>query len=130
MGALQVEIVTPQKSVYSGSADEVIVPGWEGQLGVLPQHDALLALLKCGVATVRNGSESLSWVVAHGFADIGGTHVTLLTDQCVAVPDVDKAEAKKHLEAVQAEMASDSIGEEALRQARSRAEWVQALVDA
>ena len=128
--SLQVEIVTPEKSVFSGEVTEIVVPGWEGQLGVLTGHDALLSLLKCGVTTVHTASGKRSWVIGRGFADIGGTHVTLLTDQAVEMVDVDKDAAKTLLDEAAAAMKSDSIGSEGYRQAQSRAEWAQALLDA
>ena len=49
MADLQVDIVTPQKLIYSGSASEVRAPGWEGQFDVLPGHSLFLALLHGGV---------------------------------------------------------------------------------
>ena len=130
MSALQVEIVTPEKSVFSGEVTEIVVPGWDGQLGVLAGHDALLSLLKCGVATLHTPTGKRAWVIGRGFADIGGTHVTLLTDQAVDVNELDKASAATLLTEAEAEMKSDSIGSEGYRQAQTRAEWAQAILDA
>ena len=54
MAKLQVELVTPEGRVFSEEADFVLAPGIEGDLGVLPQHIALLTPLRNGVVTIRN----------------------------------------------------------------------------
>lgn len=130
MNALQVEIVTPEKSVFSGQAVEVTLPAWEGQLGVLPDHDALLSLLKCGVAEVRDASGSKRWVIGRGFADIGGDHVTVLTDQAESVDDLDREGAQALLDEVQKELDSGELTPEGRKQAQIRAEWANAILDA
>jgi F-type H+-transporting ATPase subunit epsilon len=130
MATLQVEIVTPEKAVFSGQVGEVVLPSWEGELGVLPEHDALLSLLRCGVTEVRMAEGVKRWVVGRGFADIGGDHVTILTDRATAVEDLDKDEARKTLAEVLAEVESGKLTTEGLKQAQARAEWAQAILDA
>ena len=92
---LQLDIVTPAASVYSGPATEVILPAWDGELGVYPQHDTLLALLRAGTCTVTTPTGQLRYVVGRGFADIGSGSVTLLTDSCEPVDKIDPVEAKE-----------------------------------
>ena len=127
---LSVEIVTPEASVFSGSALEVVLPAWDGQLGVLPDHDALLSLLRAGPCEVRDDTGSKLWIIGRGFADIGGDHVTLLTDQAIPVDQVDKASAQADLAAATADAESHPLGSEAQKAAAIRAEWAQALIDA
>ena len=127
---MTVEIVTPVASAFSGEAKEVVLPAWEGQLGVLPDHDALLTLLKAGKAVVYTDAGVKVWIIGRGFADIGGDHVTLLTDQAVPLADVDKAAALAELGEAQEELTSESVGSEAHKAAQIRAEWAQALLDA
>lgn len=128
--ALSVEIVTPEASVFSGTANEVLLPAWEGQLGVLPDHDALLSLLKSGLCEVVEGGSKKQWVIGRGFADIGGEHVTLLTDRAVPLDQVDKSEAASELAEAKADIEKHPIGSEAQKAAVVRAEWAQALIDA
>ena len=130
MDALQVEIVTPERAVYSGKVAEVLLPAWEGQLGVLPDHDTLLSLLKCGVCEVRDGSGVKRWVIGRGFADMGGDHVTVLTDRAVAVESLDKDAARTELAAAMTEIEGGTLSNEAAKQAAVRAEWAQAVLDA
>lgn len=128
--ALTVDIVTPERSVFSGAASEVLLPAWEGQLGVLPDHDALLSLLRCGPCEVKVQGATHRWVIGRGFADVGGDHVTLLTDQAVAVEAIDKSAAQQDLANALRDAESHPVGTEAHKQAVGRVEWAQALVDA
>lgn len=128
--ALQVEIVTPERAVFSGTANEIVLPAWEGELGVLPDHDALLSLLRAGVCTVSTGGATRRWVIGRGFADIGGERVTLLTDQAVPVEEIDRPGAEAMLAAALTEIDAQPPGTEAQKQAVARAEWARALLGA
>ena len=130
MAQLQLDIVTPSKAVYSGPASEVILPAWEGQMGVYPQHDALLALLRAGVCTVATPEGTTRYVVGRGFADIGPTTVTLLTDSCQVADGVDKAQAQADLAAAQAQRDSSNPTTASYRQALVAIEHAQARLDA
>ena len=131
MDALTVEIVTPERSIFSGSAKEIILPAWDGELGVYPDHDALLTLLKAGRAIVTTSEGTYRWIVGRGFADVGGDHVTLLTDQAVPLDNVDRTAAATMLAEANASMSNNAeIGTERYKQAQIKAEWAQALLDA
>ena len=95
---LQVEIVTPEKRVFSGEASEVLLPAWEGQMGIYPQHDSLLTLLRCGRCVVATKSGVKEYVVGRGFAEIGPTVVTLLTEACDVRDEIDRDAAQRDLD--------------------------------
>ena len=130
MANLQLDIVTPERSVFSDVAREVLLPAWEGQLGVLPEHDHLLALLRCGVATVWTADGETRYVVGRGFAEIGPDKVTLLTDSCELASEVDKAQAKADLDQAERDLGEAAFGSEARRQAEIRQEMAVARLDA
>ena len=127
---LTVEIVTPEAAIFSGPAREVILPAWEGQMGVLPDHDTLLSLLKSGTCEVFTEGGSQRWVIGRGFADLGGSHVTLLTDRAVPIDQIDKSGAAAEFAQATAEIDQHPIGSEAQKAAIIRAEWCQAIIDA
>lgn len=127
---LRVDIVTPESRVYQGEATEVVLPAWEGELGVYPDHDALLALLRSGNCLVTGGGEVRRFVIGRGFAEISGTRVTLLTDSCIPVAQVDKAKAKSDLERAEHEMSTLDPGTEKHRQAQILYEHARARLDA
>ena len=128
--ALQVEIVTPERTAYSGSASEVILPAWEGEMGIYPDHDALLALLRAGSCTVTDTSGVHRFVVGRGFVDIGPARVTILTDTCMKVSEVDKAKAGKDFADAEHELATADAQSERYRQAQIALEHARARLEA
>jgi len=115
---LQLNIVTPEREVFSGKILSITLAAWEGQEGVYPDHDSKLALLRAGITSVITSEGERHWVTGRGFAEIGGDHVTLLTDSCEDVSTVDKTAAeedRKEAEAALAKVDWVSEGAETLR---------------
>ena len=105
--AIHLDIVTPERQVFSGSATEVRVPGWEGEFGVLPDHASFLSLAKAGVLSVIDPAGETRYVIGRGFAEAGPTRVVVLTEVCESADQVDKsaagmskAEAERELESL------------------------------
>lgn len=83
---LDVEVVTPDKLVVKMVADEVIAPGADGLFGVRPGHTQLLAVLRAGPLTVRDGTHSTVMQVTGGFVEAGPAKVRVLADSVVTPP--------------------------------------------
>lgn len=128
--SLFVNIVTPQRSTYTGPAADVLVPGSEGQFDVLPDHDAFLALVRPGVVRVSTPEGPLAWVVGYGFAEVGGDHVTLLIDSAVAVDEIDKTKARAEYDEAIKHVATFDTPNEAKRQAEAKLALAQAKFEA
>jgi len=127
---LQVDIVTPQKLIYSGSASEVRAPGWEGQFDVLPGHSLFLALLHGGVLELMTPEGPKRFVVGRGFAEAGPDRVTILTDRCVSPDDVDKGAAQKDLVAFEDELATiNGYDDAALARLEEKLEVARAMLE-
>lgn len=94
---LTLEIVTPDQSLVSEEVDEVVVPAWEGYLGVLPGHAPLLAVLKIGEMWYRKGSEKTYLAIAGGFLEVLPDKVTILAQIAERPEDIDvgRSEAAK-----------------------------------
>ena len=94
---LQLTIVTPEGTRYEGPVDSVVVPGTEGDFGVLPGHERFLAPIRIGELEVRSGNDpSRRWAaVGGGFADVGAERVVLLVDSCEFAADIDEARAER-----------------------------------
>jgi F-type H+-transporting ATPase subunit epsilon len=90
---IQLDIVTPERSVLSELVDEVILPGSEGYLGVRPGHAPLLTNLKVGTIQIRKGSEQQVLAVSWGFVEVLPDRVSVLarTAEKAAEIDVDRA---------------------------------------
>lgn len=93
------ELVSPERKLMSGPARMVVVPGDEGDFGVLPQHSALVSGIRPGVLTVygNDGTEPLRIFVAGGFADVSPENLTVLAEEAVKVADLDMAELEQAL---------------------------------
>ena len=88
---LLLEIVTPDRSLVREEVDEVVVPGSEGYLGVLPGHTPLLAMLKVGELWFRIGQEKQYLAIAGGFVEVLPDRVTVLADIAERAGDIDVA---------------------------------------
>jgi F-type H+-transporting ATPase subunit epsilon len=80
--------------VYQGDADIVVLPGMDGEMGVLPHHAPLLTTLKFGIIKVRAKGEEQVFAVAGGVAEIQPSIVTVLADAAENVQEIDVARAE------------------------------------
>jgi F-type H+-transporting ATPase subunit epsilon len=96
VATLELTIVTPEGPVYQGTVNSVVLPGSEGQFGVLPEHVRFLAPLKIGEAMIspRDGSDFYA-AISGGFTNIDDDKVTVLADTCEMSHDIDVARAKR-----------------------------------
>ena len=93
--AIQLDIVTPEKRLASITVDEVVLPGTEGSMGVLPGHAPLLTGLDIGELMYRKGREKHYVAVARGFAEVLGDRVTVLAEVAERAEDIDAARAER-----------------------------------
>jgi F-type H+-transporting ATPase subunit epsilon len=94
---IRCEIVSQDRTVFQGDVDIAVLPGLAGELGILPHHAPVLAVLKYGVIKIRkNGKEEL-FTVAGGIAEVQPNIVTILADAAENVADIDitRAQAAK-----------------------------------
>ena len=91
-------IVTPLGEAFRGPVDSVVLPGSEGDFGVLEKHERFLSPLKVGEVEIKTAEGSTWAAIATGFADVSGEQVTLLLESCEIAADIDAAEAELDLE--------------------------------
>ncbi|MEQ1573957.1 MAG: F0F1 ATP synthase subunit epsilon [Vicinamibacterales bacterium] len=92
---LTLEIVTPDRALAREEVDEVVVPGSEGELGILPGHTPLLATLKVGELWYRQGRETHHLSVAFGFVEVLPDRVTILAHVAERAQDIDIERAER-----------------------------------
>jgi F-type H+-transporting ATPase subunit epsilon len=102
---IQLEIVTPLGRALEASVDEVTAPSVDGEFGVLPGHLPLLAALKTGIVTYRQGAESTRVAVGPGFAEAGPDKLVILTDEYAERGQIDPVVVRKDLAEAQQELA-------------------------
>ena len=130
---IRCEIVSQDRMVYEGDVDIVVLPGTEGEMGVLPLHAPLLTTLKFGLIKIRTKSEEQVFTVAGGVAEIQPKIVTILADAAENVQEIDIARAEtarkraeEALASIQPEDADAYMAlESALRRSNLRLEAVK-----
>lgn len=96
---IEFELVSPERLLKSEPVEMVVVPGTEGDIGVLPGHSLLIAAVRPGVIDIHEGgSVKESIFVAGGFAEVSPERCTVLAEEAVPVADIDRAQAEKRLE--------------------------------
>jgi F-type H+-transporting ATPase subunit epsilon len=94
-------IVTPEGLVYQGSVERVVLPGSEGDFGVLASHERFLSPLRVGEVEIRTADDTLYAAIAGGFAEVDGDAVSVLVDSCELEHEIDAARADAALIAAQ-----------------------------
>jgi F-type H+-transporting ATPase subunit epsilon len=95
--ALHFELVSPEKLLFSGSVDQVDVPGLEGDFGVLEGHAPTVAILRPGILTVHTPDGAQKIVVLGGFAEVSDKGLTIVADLADSVEDFDKSLLATHI---------------------------------
>ncbi len=107
---LKLEIVTPEGVTYSEDVEMVTLPASEGEMGIYPNHVALMTQVAAGEVTARRQGRD-EWVaVGDGFVEITGERVAILTDMAIKAENIDEVkaeEARKRAEARLAEKLDD-----------------------
>lgn len=96
--SLQLEIVTPEGRVLSATVEAVVLPGSEGELGVLPEHAPMLVQLKPGALRVTRSTEALVFVIGGGLAEITGSYVRVLAEMAANADHLDEQTAAEIME--------------------------------
>ncbi|MBT9590404.1 MAG: F0F1 ATP synthase subunit epsilon [Thiobacillus sp.] len=118
---IHVDIVSAEKSLYSGLAEVVIAPGQRGELGIYPRHTPLLTTLKPGSVRIKvpNQAEEELVYVSGGILEVQPNTVTILSDSAIRGADLDEAKA---LEAMRA-------AEEAMKDKAASIDYAQAQIE-
>ena len=99
--SLHLEIVTPEKKVFSDAVDNVYLPGADGELGVLPMHACLVTSLQPGELRYLHNGQVVTLAVGSGFAEVTQTKVTVLTDMALGEDEIDEQSAEEAIQRAQ-----------------------------
>jgi len=88
---LQFALVSPERELYSGEVDQVVVPGAEGEFGVLPKHAPVMSTIKPGALRILNDGTERRIFVNGGFADVTPDGLTVLAEDAVDLAGIDLA---------------------------------------
>jgi F-type H+-transporting ATPase subunit epsilon len=117
------ELVAPERLLFSADVDMVVVPGSEGDFGVLPGHSPLIASVRPGVIDIYEGGIDARFIrerifVAGGFAEVNEERCTVLAEEALPLRDIDAAALDARLSAARSALAAAESDEERVRHTR------------
>jgi len=125
--SLLLEIVTPEKLAYRDQVDEVVVPGVDGQLGILPHHAPLLTVLGVGELHIRKGGDDEYFAIVGGFLQVRPDKVVVMAETADMASEIDleraeqaRRDAEKMLSSAYVEPADMAAARAALERALLR----------
>jgi F-type H+-transporting ATPase subunit epsilon len=92
MATFHFDLVSPEKLAFSGEVDQVDVPGWEGDFGVLAGHAPIVAAVRPGILTIISGGTRAKVIVTGGLAEMSGDRLTVLADVATSIAELDRAQ--------------------------------------
>ena len=112
MAKLRLEIVTPEAQKFSDDVDMVVIPGVEGELGILPLHVPLMTRLLPGEVRITRDGKQTELVIGTGFVEVSQTHVAILTDMAMADTEVDEQAAEEAVRRAEARVKEKDLNSE------------------
>lgn len=92
---IEFELVSPEQLLKSEPVEMVVVPGAEGDVGILPLHSPLICAVRPGVIRIHEGADVKERIfVAGGFCEAGEERCTVLAEEAMPVADIDRSEAE------------------------------------
>jgi len=99
--AFQLDIVTPEKKIFSDTVDNVYLPGADGEMGILPAHAGLVTALQPGVLRYLHQGQVVGLAIGSGFAEVTQTKVVVLTDSALGESEIDEAQVEEAIKRAQ-----------------------------
>lgn len=103
---LQLDIVTPEKKIFSDSVENVYLPGADGEMGILPQHAGLVTALKPGELRFLHKGKVEMLAIGSGFAQVTQTKVIVLTDSALGEAEIDEQHVEEAIARAQEKLAT------------------------
>ncbi len=128
---VDLEIVSPERLLLSKPVDMVVIPGAEGEMGVLPLHAPMIVLLRGGEIRLYSGTTVTERLyVSGGFAEITPERVTVLATEAIPLTELSRAEGERRLAAAEADyLAADRMDVPALDAAQDRMQSARAMIE-
>ncbi len=120
MAAFHFELVSPEKLLFSGDVEAVVVPGTEGDFQMLKGHAPTMSMLRPGVVSIdETDSRTSKHFVRGGFAEISDKGLTILAEQAIPLADLDAAKLDQEIRNLEEDVA-DAQGDDARRAASEK----------
>ncbi len=118
MPSFHFDLVSPERLLFSGAVEQVVVPGTEGEFGVLAGHAPFVSMLKIGVLSIMENGTTQRVVIDGGFAEVAADKLTVLTEFAQRVEDFDASQLAVQIKNTEEDVAdaSDDVQRDKLRQ--------------
>jgi F-type H+-transporting ATPase subunit epsilon len=126
---LEFNLVSPERELFSGPVDQVVVPGSEGDFAVLPRHAPVMSAIRPGAITVSDGGAVRRIFVLGGFADVTPDGLTILAEEAIDLADVDAGQLEGDMKNAREDLA-DAKDDAARADAQARLTRLEALAAA
>ena len=104
---IELELVSPEQLLLSEQVEMIVVPGEEGDFGVLPGHSPVISNIRPGVLSVfKNGTVSQRIFVASGFAEVTAERCTILAEGAEPLEDLDQAVVEQQIQTLREDVAN------------------------
>lgn len=127
---LNFALVSPERELFNGDVDHVVVPGAEGEFGVLPNHAPVMSVIKAGALRVINDGAERRIFVNGGFADVTPEGLTVLAEEAIDLADIAPADLEQELKNAQEDLrdANTDAKKDAAQQKLARLETIKAAM--
>jgi F-type H+-transporting ATPase subunit epsilon len=105
MTTFHFDLVSPEKLAFSGEVDQVDIPGFEGDFGVLAGHAPVVAVIRPGILTVTTGGAHQKIIVLGGLAEVSDKGLTVLADVATSMEELDRAAFADQIAEMEAKLA-------------------------
>ena len=124
---LNFDLVAAEARVFQGEVDMVVVPGSEGDFGVLAGHAPFMSTIRSGAIAIHDGADVRRTFIHGGFAEVTPAGLTILAEEAIDIADVDPAEVERQLTEAREDLGQARDDDET-REAQNRIEKFEALL--
>ena len=109
----KVEIVNPEKSfLIKENVTEVVVPAFEGEIGILKDHISIISFLKPGIIKILSKSGDESYYIEDGIVEFKNNNLSILTSSILNIADIDKSKQQDLLKQAEEESGKEEISDQ------------------
>ena len=124
----KIEIVNPEKSFLSKEdVTEVVVPAFEGQMGILKDHISIISFLKPGIITIQAKSGEEKYYVEDGIVEFKNNNLSVLTSSILSLKDIEKSKLQDLLKIAEEEANKTELSDELKYLADQKVETLKSL---
>ena len=107
------EIVSPEKSfLKKDNVIEVVIPAFEGEMGILKDHISLISFLKPGIIKINSGNDENSFYVDDGIVEFKDNNLSILTSNIFDISNTDKVKIQEMIKEAESDLASENLDDQ------------------